>query len=149
MHLHLVVRKRIRCSTYLLQQQLPIYPHRRLPILPTILPQPPGHLPHPLQAIAPIQQILDILRHHFRHISQLIVQFIQVLRRSTVLVRLLRPLYERVKLDKGVGSQGRGEVLCGGVGSCELGGQVGEVGEGEFARVGFVADAEEADRVLD
>lgn len=32
-----------------------------------------------------------------------------------------------------------------GVGGCEFGGEVGEVGEGEFAGVGAVADGEEAD----
>ena len=135
--------------TYLFQQQLPIYPHRRLPILPTILPQPPRHFPHPLQTIPAIQQILNILRHDFRHISQLVVQFVQILRSPTILVRLLRPLYERVELDEGIRSQGRRKVLCGGICGCEFGGEVREVGEGEFARVGFVADAEEADRVLD
>ena len=36
-----------------------------------------------------------------------------------------------------------------GIGGCEFGGEVGEVGEGEFARVGFLADAEEADGVGD
>lgn len=65
------------------------------------------------------------------------------------MVGFLGALDEGVELDEGVGSQCWGEVLRGGVGGCEFGGEVGEVGEGEFARVGFIADAEEADRVLD
>jgi hypothetical protein len=40
-------------------------------------------------------------------------------------------------------------VLGGGIGGGEFGGEVGEVGEGEFSGVGFGADAEEADGVLD
>ena len=39
--------------------------------------------------------------------------------------------------------------LLAGVGGCELGGEVGEVGEGEFARVRGVGYGEEADEVAD
>jgi len=131
--------------THLFQQQFPIYPHRRLPILPTILPQPPAHLPHPLQTIPSVQQILDILRHHLRHICQLAVQLVQITRCAGVAVRLLCPLHEGVEFDEGVGTQGGRGELGRGVGGQEFGGDVGEVGEGEFARVGGVADAEEAD----
>jgi hypothetical protein len=60
----------------LLQQQLPIYPHGCLLILPTILPQPTADLSHPLQAISPIQQILNILCHDLRHVLQLGIQFV-------------------------------------------------------------------------
>lgn len=56
---------------------------------------------------------------------------------------------EGVELDEGIGAQSGGEVLLGGVGGGEFGGEVGEVGEGEFAGVGAVADAEKADGVLD
>jgi hypothetical protein len=40
-------------------------------------------------------------------------------------------------------------VLLGWVDGCELLSEVGEVGEGEFAWIGFVTNAEEADVVLD
>ena len=40
-------------------------------------------------------------------------------------------------------------VLLGWVDGCEFLSEVGEVGEGEFAWIGFVTDAEEADIVLD
>jgi hypothetical protein len=39
--------------------------------------------------------------------------------------------------------------LCARVGCREFGCKVGEVGECELARVGFIADTEEADGVLD
>ena len=64
------------------------------------------------------------------------------------MVGLLRTLHEGVKFDKSIGTAGWGEVLGGGVGGCEFGGQVGEVGEGKFAGVGVVADGEEAELVL-
>ncbi len=129
----------------LLQQQFPIDPHRRPLIFPTIFPQPLTHIAHPLQTIPPVQQILNILRHDLGHIPQLIIQFIQILRGAGVLVGFLGALDEGVEFDEGVGAAGGGKVLGGGVGGCEFGGEVGEVGEGEFARVGAVADGEEAD----
>ena len=61
------------------------------------------------------------------------------------MVGFLRALDEGVELDEGVGPQGGRLVRAGGVGGGELGGEVGEVGEGEFARVGLFADGEEAD----
>lgn len=39
--------------------------------------------------------------------------------------------------------------MCAGIGSREFGRQVRKVSECELARVGFVADAEKADRILD
>lgn len=65
------------------------------------------------------------------------------------MIGFLSALYEGVEFDKGVGAAGWGEVLLGGVGSCEFGGEVGKVGEGQFAGIGFVADCEEAELVLD
>lgn len=131
--------------THLLQQKFPIYPHRRLPILSTILPQPPAHLAHPLQTIPSIQQILDILRHHLRHVRELAVQLVQITCCAGVAVGLFCAGHEGVEFDEGVGAEGgRGEA-GGWIGGEEFGGNVGEVREGEFARVGGVADAEEAD----
>ena len=52
----------------LLQQQLPIDPYSSPLILPTILPQPLTHVSHSLQTIPSVQQILNILCHHFRYI---------------------------------------------------------------------------------
>lgn len=88
----------------LLQQQLPINPHRCLLIFPTILPQPTAQISHPLQAIPPIQQILNILRHDFRHIAQLVIQLVQVLRCAGVLIGFLGALDEGVEFDEGVGA---------------------------------------------
>jgi len=129
-HIHNILASLLNPVTHLLQQQFPIYPHRRLPILSTILPQPPAHLPHPLQTIPSIQQILDILRHHLRHVRQLAVQLVQITCRAGVAVCLFCPLHEGVEFDEGIGAQrGRGELGCG-VGGEEFGGDIGEVGEG-------------------
>jgi hypothetical protein len=136
-------------ATYLLQKQLPINPDRRLLIFPTILPQATRNITHALQAIPAIQQVLNVLRHHLGHILELVVQLVQILRRPRVLVRLLGALDERVELDEGVGPTRRRQVLLRLVGLREFRGQVREVGEGEFARVGAVADAEEAEVVAD
>jgi len=38
--------------------------------------------------------------------------------------------------------------LGGGVGGCEFGGEIRQVSEGEFSRVGLVADSEKAELVL-
>lgn len=103
------------------------------------------HIAHPLQTISPVQQILDVLRHHLRHIPQLIVQLVEILGCTGILVCFLGALDEGIELDEGVGTAGGGEVLLGGVGGCEFGGEVGEVGEGQFSGVGAVADGEEAD----
>jgi hypothetical protein len=65
------------------------------------------------------------------------------------LVRRLCLLDEAVEAGKGVGPQPGRAVLFGAVGGVELGAEVGEVGEGELARVGAVADAEEAELARD
>lgn len=90
----------------LLYQQLPINSHRRTLILPTVLPQPAAHIPHPLQAIPPIQQILDILRHDAGDVFQLIVKTVEVPRRRVGgggrLVGFGRALKETFEVGEGV-----------------------------------------------
>ena len=49
---------------------------------------------------------------------------------------------EGIKLHKCVWAEGVGEDLLGWVGCGEFGVEVGEVGECEFARVGFFGDAD-------
>lgn len=88
----------------LLQQQLPIYPHGRLLILPTILPQPTADLSHPLQAIPPIQQILNILRHDLRHVLQLGIQFVEILCCAGIWIGAFCTLDEGIEFHEGVGS---------------------------------------------
>jgi hypothetical protein len=138
-----------RQRSILLQQQLPINPHRRLSILPTILLQPTTHIAHPLQTIPSIQQILNILRHHLRDIPQLIIQLIQILRRAAITIRSLRLLNKRIKLHKRIRSQYRRHDLLGGIRVCEFRADVREVGEGQFPGVGFLADADVDDVVGD
>ena len=134
-----------RKRSVLLEQQLPIDPHSRLPVLLTILPQPLAHVSHPLQAVPPIQQVLNIFRHDLCHVPQLVVELVEVLRGAAVLVGFLGALDEGVELDEGVGAQGGRLVGARGVGGGKLGREVGEIGKGEFARVGLFADGEEAD----
>lgn len=132
-----------RKRSILLKQQLPINPHSRLPIPQTIIPQPRTHIPHLIQTIPPIQQILDILVHNLAHISQFVVELVEVGGGARVLVGFARLLDEAVEFDEGVGACVLGEVLLCGVGGGEFLGEVLEVGEGEFARVGVVGYAVE------
>jgi hypothetical protein len=134
----------VKPATYLLQEELPVDAHSRLLVLPAVFSQPARDVAHPLEAVATVQQVVDVLGHDLGHVFQLIVQLVQILRRSRVLVRLLCALDESVELDKGVRPEPLVEVLVWLVGLGELGGEVGEVCEGQFARVGAVADAEEA-----
>lgn len=90
----------------LLQQQLPVDPDGRALVLRTILPQPRAQVAHLLQAVASIQQVLDVLCHHLRHIFQLVIQPGQVVCGATVLVRLLRAVDVALELGELVGSQG-------------------------------------------
>lgn len=117
-------------GTILLHQQFPIDPHCRLPVLSTILPQSGTNFTHTLQAVTPIQQILDILRHDLCHVSQLIVQLIKVLGGAGIGVGGFCPRDESVEFHERVGAERRGEGLRNGVGGAELGGEVGEVGKG-------------------
>jgi hypothetical protein len=55
-------------ATYLLQQKLPINPHSRLLVLSAVFPQPARHVAHSLQAVASVQQILNVLGHDLSNI---------------------------------------------------------------------------------
>ena len=134
---------------HLLQQQLPIDPHRGLLVLPAVFSQPARDISHSLQAVSSVEQVLDVLGHDLGHILQLVVELVQVLCCTRVLVRLLRALDEGIELDKGIRPTRGREVVMDFVGCCELGGQVGEVGEGEFAWIRAVAYAEEAEVAFD
>jgi hypothetical protein len=65
--------------------------------------------------------------------------------RSRVLVCLLRALDEGVKLDESIWPACRREVLLWLIDGGEFLREIGEVCEGELARVGTVAYAEEAE----
>ena len=121
----------------LLQQQLPINPHRRTLILSTILPQPTTHVPHLLQTVPPIQQILDILRHYLRHILQFVVQPAQIVRGPAILICLFRAFNEAFELAVLVGSKGGREVVGAFVAGLKFGADILQEGEGEFFGVGF------------
>lgn len=133
----------------LLEHKLPIDAHSSPTILFTIIPQPTANLAHALKIITTIKQVLNILGHNLRNVAQLIIKLIEVLRSAGVGVRSARLGDEVVKLHKGVRAEGR--VVDGLRGVCggELAGEVGEVGEGELARVGALADAEEDDVGVD
>lgn len=126
----------------LLQHQLPINPHSRPPVFLTIIPQPRANLAHPLETVPAIQQILNILGHDLGHIAQLVIQLVEILRRAGVTIGRFGFCNKVIKLHKRIGPQRRVEELGHGVHGGELGGEVGEVGEGEFAGVGAFGDAE-------
>lgn len=98
-------------ASYLLQHQLPINSHGGPAILLTVLPQPAAHLPHPLQTVPAVQQVLDIFGHDFSDILELIVQFVQVRGGPGVLVGFLGALDEGVELDEGIRSNSCRQVL--------------------------------------
>lgn len=138
-----------RKGPILLQQQLPVDPHRRSPIPLTIIPQPATHLPHAIQTIPPIEQILDILRHDLCNIPQLIIQLVQVLRRARIRIRRPRLGNKTIEIHKRIRTQRRIMRLRGRMTGRELAGQVGKVCECQLARVGPLADAEEDDVRVD
>jgi len=65
-----------RQSTHLLQQQLPIDPHRRLLVLATVFSQARRDIAHALQTVPSVQQVLNVLGHDLGHILQLIIQLV-------------------------------------------------------------------------
>jgi len=126
----------------LLQQQLPIDPHRCALVLGRVLSKPTTHIPHLLQAVSAVQQVLDVLCHDLRDILELVVQARQVVSRAGVLVCLLCPLDIAVELAVRVGSQRGIEVVFALVGCLELGADVFEVGEGELFGVRLFGDGD-------
>lgn len=89
----------------LLQQQFPVDAYSRLSVFFAILAESPRQFTHPLQTIASIQEVLDVLCHHLGDITELIVQLVKILRRATVLVQFLCALDKGIKLDKGIGTE--------------------------------------------
>lgn len=133
----------------LLEHKLPVDAHRSPTILFAIIPQPTANLSHALKIITTVKQVLNILSHDLRNVAQLIIKLIKILRSAGVSVSSARLCDEVVKLHEGVGAEGRVVDGLRGVCGCELAGEVGEVGEGELARVGALADAEEDDVGVD
>lgn len=107
-------------QSYLAQQKFPIDPDSCLAVFPAVLAEPAAHISHALQTVSSVEQILNVLCHDLGDILQLIVQLVQVLGGSAVLVRLLGPLDEGIELDEGIGAAGSGEVLLRGVGGGEF-----------------------------
>lgn len=132
-----------RQRTILLQQQLPVDTHSRPSVLFAIVAKTAANLAHLLEVVAAVQQILDILGHDFRDVAQLVVELVEVLRRARVGIRRARLGDEAVKVHKRIRPQRRVVHLVRRVGAVELGGEVGEVGKGQLARVRALADAQE------
>lgn len=89
-------------ETNLFQQKLPVDTNCRLPVFPTVLSQSTRHFAHTFKAIPAVQEVFDVLGHDLRHIPELVIEFIEVLGCSTVLVGLLCPLNECIELNKGI-----------------------------------------------
>lgn len=133
----------------LLQQQIPVNPHRGPSVPLAIVSQPTTYLSHPIQAVPPIKQVFNVLRHDLGHIPQLIVDFIQVLGGPGIRIRRHRLGNEAVKVHVCIWAQRRRLQLLQRMGGEEFAGQVGEICEGQLARVAGVADAEEDDIAVD
>lgn len=138
-----------RKGPVLLEQQLPVDAHGSAAILLAVVAQPAANLAHALKTVTTVQQVLDILGHDLGNIAQLIIQLVQPLRSTGIRIDSLSLGDEVVKLHEGVGPQGGRVHLGSGVRREELAGQVGQVCEGELARVRAVADAEEDDVRVD
>lgn len=126
----------------LLDQQIPIDLDSGLAVLPTIVPQPRAHLAHALEAVAAVQQVLDVLGHDLGDVAQLVVEAVEVLGGAGVGVQGLGAADEGVELHEGVGPQGGRVQLLRRVRLRELGRQVRQVREGQLARVRPLADAD-------
>lgn len=129
----------------LFQHELPVDSHGGPPVLFAVVPEPAAELPHLLQVVSAVQQVLDVLVHHLGHVAELVVELVEVLARARVGVGRLRLCDEVVELHEGVRAEGRVVDLLRGVGGGELASEVGEVGERELSGVGGIADAEEDD----
>lgn len=134
-------------GTILLEQQLPVDADGGSTVLFAVVAQAAANLAHALEVVAAVEEVLDVLGHDLCDVAQLVVELVEVLGGAGVGVGGLCLCDEVVKLHEGVGAQGGVVDLLGRVGGGELGGQVGEVGEGELARVRGGADAEEDDVV--
>lgn len=133
----------LRSNTHLLQKQFPVYPDRSFAVFLAVLAETTAHFSHAFQAVTAIQQVFDVLGHHLRHVLQLVIELVQVLRRSGILVGLFRSLDEGVEFDVCVGSAYRGEVLLRGIGRREFLLKVRKVRECELAGIRLVAYADE------
>lgn len=111
-------------GSVLLQQQLPVDPNRSLSILSAVLSQSATDLTHSLQAVSPIQQILDILGHDLGDVSELIIEFVKVLRSTGIGIGGLGAGDEGVEFHECIGSERRRVDLLGWVGGAEFCGEV-------------------------
>lgn len=135
--------------TILLEQQLPVDPDGRPFILCRVFSQSTAHISHLLQAVSSVQQVLDVLCHHLRHVFQLVVQSTQVVRGAAILVRLLRALNEAFELAVLVWSKLRIEVILAFVRGLELSADVFEIGKRKFLWVRFLGDGDVAEGVVE
>lgn len=133
----------------LLDEQLPVDADGGAAVLLAVVAQAGAQLAHAFKTVATIQQILDVLGHNLGNITQLIVDLVEVLGSTGVGVGGLALGNEVVELHEGVGPQRRRVDLGDRVGGGELAGEVGEVGEGELARVRRGAYGEEDDVLVD
>jgi hypothetical protein len=122
-------------GTVLLEKQLPVDADSRALVLGRVLAQPAAHVAHLVQAVAAVEQVVDVLGHGLVHILELVVEAVHVVLRPAVLVEFLCALEEAFELGVGVRAQARVEVVFALVRALELLAHVVEIGEGEFLRV--------------
>lgn len=119
----------------LLEQQVPVDLDRGPAVLLAVVAQARADLAHALEAVAAVEQVLDVLVHDLGDVAQLVVELVEVLRGAGVAVGALRLVDEAVELHEGVGPQRGAQQLRRRVRRRELGRQVREVGKGQLARV--------------
>ena len=66
-----------------------------------------------------------VLGHHFRHVPELIIKTVEILRCAAILVELFGALNESVEFHKGIWAQSRRLILCRGIRRSELGCEIG------------------------
>lgn len=91
-----------RDRTILLEKQFPVYADCRALVLGRVLAQTAAHVAHLVQAVAAVEQVVDVLGHGFVHVLELIVQSVHVVLRPAVLVEFLCALEEAFKLGVGI-----------------------------------------------
>ncbi|KAI7506208.1 hypothetical protein KC367_g149 [Hortaea werneckii] len=107
------------------------------------------HVAHLIQAVSPVQQVLDVLRHNLGDILQLVVESAEVVGGPGVLVRLLRALDVAFEFGVLVRPELLAEILVARVRGLELAPHVFEEREGQLLGVGFFGDGDVAEVIVE
>lgn len=101
---------------------------------------------HFVERVAPVQQVLNVLRHHLLDVGQVVVQPVQVQLDSLVLVYLLRFQQKVVKQRETEGTSAHTKRILA-VTLLELVADLVKIGERQLARIPFVTDTQVDDLI--